>query len=195
MDKYIGNILAKLHDLGLDEDTIVVFTTDHGHFFGQHGLNKKGPFHYEDMIKIPMIARWPGRIPSDTRSAALQSLVDLPVTFLNMTGLKTPRCMTGIDQSQVWLGRKERAREHIIVENHHEPTTIHLKTYVNDRYKITVYLNQRYGELFDLQKDPQEISNLWNDPDYTELKADLIMKLLFAEMAKEPMITPRTAGA
>ena len=63
MDKYIG-ILDKLDELGLSEDTIVVFTTDHGHFFGQHGLQAKGGFHYEDLIKLPFIARYPGRVPA-----------------------------------------------------------------------------------------------------------------------------------
>ena len=59
MDKYIGRILNKLDKLGLAENTVVVFTTDHGHFFGQHGFIHKGPFHYEDMIKIPFIVRYP----------------------------------------------------------------------------------------------------------------------------------------
>lgn len=53
MDKYIGRILDRLHQLQLDNDILVVFTTDHGHFFGQHGLIAKGPFHYEDMIRGP----------------------------------------------------------------------------------------------------------------------------------------------
>jgi len=61
MDKYIGLILDRLEELGLAEDTLVVFTSDHGQFFGQHGLIAKGPFHYEDMIRVPMILRWPGR--------------------------------------------------------------------------------------------------------------------------------------
>ena len=81
------------------------------------------------------------------------------------------------------------------MENRHEPTTIHVKTYVNERYKLTVYYNRDYGELFDLQQDPQEINNLWNKPEYAELKTDLTLKLLFAEMGKEPLWMPRIAGA
>lgn len=195
MDKYIGKILDKLDELGLTGNTLVVFTSDHGHFFGQHGLIAKGPFHYEDMIKVPFIVRYPGKIPAGERSEALQSLVDLAPTFLNIAGIEVPRTMTGMDQSDVWFGRKERVRDHVIVENRHEPTTIHVKTYVNQRYKITVYYNHDYGELFDLQEDPHEINNLWQKSEYAELKADLIMKLLFAEMGKEPLRMPRIAGA
>ena len=195
MDKYIGKILDQLDELGIAENTLVVFTTDHGHFFGHHGLIAKGAFHYEDMIKIPFIVSYPGRVPTGERSDALQSLVDLPQTFLKIAGIDIPRDMTGVDQSDVWFGKKKWARDHIIVENRHEPTTIHVKTYVDERYKITVYYNQDYGELFDLQEDPQEINDLWNKPEYAKLKADLIMRLLFAEMGKEPLWMPRIVGA
>ena len=103
--------------------------------------------------------------------------------------------MTGTNQRDVWFDEKGQAREHIIVENRHEPTTIHVKTYVNERYKITVYYNRDYGELFDLQEDPGEINNLWDKREYAELKSDLIIKLLFAEMGKEALWMPRIWGA
>ncbi|MGC9349597.1 MAG: sulfatase family protein [Anaerolineae bacterium] len=195
MDKYIGRILDHLEALGLAENTLVVFTTDHGHFYGHHGLIAKGAFHYEDMIKIPMVARFPGQIPADRRSDALQSLVDYPQTFLSFAGIEAPISMAGVDQSAVWSGEQDAVREHIVVENRHQPTTIHLKTYVNDRYKITVYYGREYGELFDLVNDPDEVHNLWDDPDHAELKAELTMALLQAEMGKEPLWMPRIAGA
>ena len=195
MDKYIGVILDQLEALGLADNTVVVFTTDHGHFYGQHGLIAKGAFHYEDMIKVPFIARWPGRVPSGRRSEALLSLVDLPQTFLSLCGIPAPRTMTGVDESPVWLGDVERVREQVIVENRHQPTTIHVKTYVDERYKLTVYYNRDYGELFDLRDDPGEINNLWSEPAAAALKADLVMKLLFAEMGKEPLWMPRVWGA
>ena len=195
MDKYIGVILDKLDELRLTQNTLVLFTSDHGHFFGQHGLIAKGPFHYEDMIKVPFIVRYPGVVPQGKRSDALQSLVDLAPTFLSIAGIEIPRRMTGLDQSKVWIGKKKKVRDHIIVENRHEPTTIHLKTYVNDRYKITLYYNRDSGELFDLDEDPDEINNLWYKDEFAELKANLIKELLFAEMGKEPLWMPRVSGA
>ena len=99
------------------------------------------------------IARCPGEIPAGQKSSALQSLVDLPTTFLSWADIEVPEMMVGVDQGPVWRGDTEKARDHIVVENRHEPTTIHLKTYVEDRYKITVYFQQTY-ELFDLQEDP-----------------------------------------
>lgn len=195
MDKYIGKILDRLEELGLAENTIVVFTTDHGHFFGQHGLQAKGGFHYEDLLRIPFIVRFPQEVPAGKRSDALQSLVDLAPTFLTFAGLPVPHAMTGVDQSAVWRSRKERARDHIICEFHHEPTTIHQKTYVDDRYKITVYYNQTYGELFDLQEDPEEVNNLWDREEYKEVKMELLMKYIWAELGKEPMPMPRISHA
>lgn len=191
MDKYIGKILDKLDSLGLAENTMVVFTTDHGHFFGHHGLIAKGPYHYEDMIKVPFIVRCPGKIAAGVTSDAMQSLVDLAPTFLNLAGLPIPRTMAGVDQSSVWIGAKEKIRDHIICENHQEPTKAHLKTYVDERYKITVYYNRECGELFDLKEDPGEINNLWDNPAYKDLKTELLLKYIWAELGKEPMWMPR----
>jgi arylsulfatase A-like enzyme len=192
MDKYIGQIMNKLDALGLRENTLVVFTTDHGHFYGQHGLKAKGPFHYEDMVKVPFIVSMPGTVPAGRRSDAIQSLVDLPQTFLAACGLDTPAEMTGVNQFDVWTGATGPARNHVIVENHHQPTTIHVKTYVDERHKITVYRQRSYGEVFDLQEDPGEVRNLWNDPDSSELKHDLMLKLLLAEIAKEEPLNDQT---
>jgi arylsulfatase A-like enzyme len=195
MDKYIGKILDKLDELGLADNTIVIFTSDHGHYYGHHGLIAKGPFHYEDGIKVPMMVRYPDHVPAGEISQSMQSLVDYAPTFLSLAGVPVPRTMTGVDQSAVWLGNKEQARDHILCENHHEPTTIHLKTYVDQRYKITVHYNREYGELFDLQEDPHEINNLWGNPDYAELKTKLLLKYIWAELGKEPMWMPRIHGA
>ncbi|MDF2961718.1 MAG: hypothetical protein K0S39_3453 [Paenibacillus sp.] len=191
LDKYVGKILDKLDELGLAENTIVVFSTDHGHFFGQHGLQHKGGFHYEDLIKIPFIVRYPGKVPANHTSEAIQSLVDLAPTFLSFAGIDVPHSMTGVDQSQVWLGTKSMARDHAICEFRHEPTTIHQKTYVDERYKITVYYNQTYGEIFDLHKDPNELNNLWDEPAAASLKTELLLKYVWAELGKEPLAMPR----
>ena len=182
MDKYIGHIIDHLDALGLAENTLVVFTSDHGHYFGQHGLIAKGAFHYDDGIRVPMIARLPGRIPAGQVSQSLQSLVDYAPTFLDFCGLDVPSDMTGLPQGDVWMGDESSARAHVIIENRHQPTTLHLKTYIDERYKITLYYNRDYGEIFDLRDDPGEVRNLW---DNAELRAELTEAFLRAEMQKE----------
>lgn len=195
MDDAIGSILNKLDALGIADHTIVVFTTDHGHLFGQHGMMHKGGFHYEDLLRLPFIVRYPGHTPAGAVSGSIQSLVDLAPTFLHFAGGTVPHAMTGLDQSAVWLDPEKAVRDHAICEFRHEPTTIHQKTYVGQRYKLTVYYNQSYGELFDLEEDPQEIHNLWNDEAHQSLKMELLMKYIWAELGKESMPMPRVSHA
>ncbi len=231
MDKYIGQIIGHLDNLGLAENTLVVFTSDHGHYFGQHGLIAKGAFHYDDGLRVPMIARLPGRIPAGHVNDSLQTLVDFAPTFLDYCGLDIPDDMTGISQRQVWgrvgspgdrpadtdpsngdesgaVARRHcYVREHVIIENRHQPTTLHLKTYIDNRYKITLYFNRDYGEIYDLRKDPGEVDNLWDrvgspgdrpadtDPSANaELRADLTEAFLRAEMLKEEPLTAESLG-
>ena len=99
MDSQIGRILDRLEALGLAEDTLLVFTSDHGHLFGQHGLTAKGPFHYEDLVRVPLIVGQPGRVPAGRRSPALQSLVDFAPSFLAAAGIPIRASMTGLDQT------------------------------------------------------------------------------------------------
>lgn len=182
MDKYIGKIIDHLDSLGLAENTLVVFTSDHGHYFGQHGLTAKGAFHYDDGIRVPMIARLPGRIPAGHRNHSLQTLVDYAPTFLAYCGLEIPPAMTGLNQEAVWNGDEAAGRGHVIVENRHQPTTLHLKTFISQRHKLTLYYNRDYGEIYDLENDPDELENLWSD---AALRAELTEQFLRAEMGKE----------
>ncbi len=195
MDAHIGKTLDHLEQLGLTESTLVVFTSDHGHYTGQHGLFFKGPFHYEHGIRVPFIVSMPGTVPEGKHSAALQSLVDLPVTFLAASDIPKLPAMTGVNQWPVWQGNAPSARECCIVENTMEPGCVELKTYIDNRYKLTVYRAFGEGELYDLEEDPGELRNLFHNPDFIELRATLLQKFLQAEMAKEPRPMPRTAGA
>jgi len=195
MDREIGRILDSLDRLGIADRTLVVFSTDHGHFLGQHGLIAKGAFHFEDMIRIPMIARLPGDIPADFVNRALQSNIDYAPTFLSAAGIEVPGYMQGLDQWECWTGGKGPVRDHVIVENRHEPTRVHARTYVDDRYKLTVYRDRDEGELLDLGEDPGETRNLWDDPAKRDLKLEILRRFLNAELRREPTRMPRVAGA
>jgi uncharacterized sulfatase len=195
MDREIGRILDTLDRLGIAEETLVLFTTDHGHFIGHHGLVAKGAFHYDDLLRIPMCARWPGVIPAGAVSDALQSQADFAPTFLAACGIEVPGQMQGVDQLPVWSGKVPAARDWTLVENRHNPTTVHLRTYITDRYKMTVYRDKPWGELFDLEADPQEQRNLWDEPEAAAAKAQLLHEFVQAEIQREPTRMPRIAGA
>jgi arylsulfatase A-like enzyme len=195
IDAEVGRILDSLDRLGIAENTLVVFTTDHGHFLGQHGLIAKGAFHYEDLLRIPMLVRQPGTIPAGRVSDALQSQIDFVPTFLSAAGIPIPGLMQGMDQLPVWRGETAALRQHCLIENRHNPTTVHLRTLVNERFKITVYRGADYGEMFDLAADPHELVNRWDDPAYAGIKAALLLEFVQAELQREPTRMPRIAGA
>ena len=194
MDREIGRILDALDRLGLADNTLVVFTCDHGHFLGQHGLIAKAIHHYEDLLLVPHIARWPGRVPAGVASNALQNTVDLVPTFLSAAGLPTPGGVTGLDQLPNWTDG-QTVRTWSITENHHGTTHFHMRTYVNERHKITVYRDGADGELFDLEADPCEVRNLWHEPAAASLKSRLLHEFMQATLQSEPARMPRIAGA
>ena len=194
MDQEIGRILQALDRLGASENTLVVFTSDHGHFLGEHGLVAKGPFHYEELIRVPFLVRWPGRVPAGAVSRKLQSLVDLAPTFLAAAGCEIPGVMTGVNQLDCWSGGPT-ARAWSITENRHTRTKMHMRTYINPRYKITVYRQGDDGELFDLETDPGEVRNLWHDPAAKDLKLRMLYEFMQATLQCEPTRMPRIAGA
>lgn len=195
MDHWIGKTLDHLETLGILDNTLIVFTSDHGHFLGQHGLVAKGPFHYEDVVRVPFLAAWPGQLPAGRASSAIQSLVDLAPTLLAAAGIDVPVAMQGVSQCAAWRDAGS-ARDHAIVEMHHNRGLVHLRTLVTARYKLTVYRGRpEWGELFDLEQDPGELRNLYHDADASELRGRLIEQLLHADLAREPAPTPRIAGA
>lgn len=194
MDREIGRILDALDQRGMADNTLVVFSTDHGHFIGQHGLIAKAIHHYEDLLRVPFIVRYPGKVPAGAVSGALQNLVDLSPTFLAAAGEEIPAAMTGRNQLSTWAGGTP-VRSYSVTENHHGNRRFHLRTYVNERYKITVYRSGSDGELFDLREDPNEVRNLWHEPAAAGLKAQLLHEFMQATLNDEPTRMPRIAQA
>ena len=197
MDAMIGTTLDTLQRLGQLDRTLIVFTSDHGHFLGQHGLIAKGPFHYEDVLRVPMIAAWPGRIPAGGRTDSLQTLVDYAPSFLEAAGVEVPLWMQGHSQLADWCGRPSQSRRQaVIVENHHNGAAVHLRTVVTSRYKLTVYRGRpEWGELFDLQADPHERQNQYDNPAFASLRAQLMQQMIDADLEREPAPNRRVAGA
>jgi arylsulfatase A-like enzyme len=197
MDREIGRMLDALEELGELDNTVVVFSTDHGHFLGQHGLIAKAFFNYEDVIRVPMIVKpcADATAADGACSGSLQSLVDIAPSFLSLAGVPVPGAMTGVDQSAVWQGAVDTVRSNILVEHRFQPQLPHLRTYVDERYKLTLWKGQPYGELYDLQADPDELNNLWDEASVAPLKAELLLRYAYAEMDREPMRYPRICGA
>ena len=191
VDEQIGRTLDLLESKGQLDRTLVVFTSDHGHFLGQHGLLAKGPFHYEDVIRVPMIAAGPG-VPAGEVNDAPQTLVDLPATFAAMATGGVPLWMQGRDMTGAW--RTGGGREAVVVENHHNGEAVHLRTLVTPTHKMTLWRGRpEWGELFDLANDPGELTNLYHRD--VDLRGRLLEEFMQAELAREWSPRPRVAGA
>ena len=92
-------------------------------------------------------------------------------------------------------GEAKSARDSVITEFRHQPTKLHLRTFITERYKLTLYRGETFGELFDLEADPGELNNRFADPSYAPVKAQLMEQWLQAELAREPTRFARIAGA
>ena len=186
LDKYVGSILDELAERNLSEDTLVVYTSDHGELMGDHWLQYKGGCHYRQSVGIPLIARWPGRIPAGQRQGALQSLVDLPVTFMRAAGLDAHPRMQGTDQLAVWQGEADRAREGVWIDQRLEKG-ITINSWISESARLSLHSihaeRRAEWELYDLQADPDEFDNLAGDSSTAEIRADLLGQLMSYQSA------------
>src|SRR5581483_11315906 len=180
VDTSIGRVLEAVDRLGLAEDTIVLYCSDHGELMGDHGLLFKGPFHYESMIRMPLLWRWPGVIPAGRTYEHVSSAVDLMPTLLDACGLPAEPGVQGESLLPILRGATDPYREWALVEHREAPRGMQTKTLVTARYKLTYYPGLPFGELFDLATDPQEYDNLWEGPAHRPLRDALLCQLLEA---------------
>ena len=165
IDDGVGRILDTLRDTGLDENTIVIFTTDHGELLGDHGLYLKGPTHYDGLLRVGLIVRGPG-IPEAHRIADPVSTLDLTATFYDWAGVGQPEGIESRSLVPVIEGREEREFAYNEWDLGPERCGVELKlrTLRTNRHRITVDLISGAGELYDLEADPLEMTNLFDEP-------------------------------
>jgi arylsulfatase A-like enzyme len=190
MDQGIGRILTALERLGLADDTIVVFTSDHGEMFGDHGLMLKATMHYQQCLRVPLLIARPGGAAARTR--ALASSLDLAQTFLDLAGAAPFADMQGTSLVPVLHDPSGSVRDHAFVEEdfplaqHGSPLPLRTRTLVTDRYRYSRYSSGDV-ELYDLEADPAELCNLANDPGYRSVRADVTEQLLDAMTRVSPL--------
>ena len=161
MDDCVGQVLAKLDELNLRDDTLVVYASDHGEQLYRHGLTEKHTF-YEDSIRVPLILAGPG-VPRGRRVEALASLMDVMPTVLAMADVEQPGFVEGCDLRPGFEGRA--VRDHVLAEYYH---TLDPCRMVRDgRYKY-IHTEEDVCELYDLAADPDERVNLAWRPGHRE---------------------------
>lgn len=176
IDHNVGRIMATLADLGLDEETLVVFTTDHGEMLGNHGMYLKGPWPYEDLLRVGMVIAGPGVAAGATVNQPVSTL-DLAPTFYEYVGAPAPCELQGASLKSLLAGT-DGGREVAYSEWHVHPSrcgvALKLRTVRTRRHKCTIELDSGAGELYDLLEDPEEMRDLFDDPAYATLRKGLV---------------------
>ena len=209
IDENVGRVIQALRESGLEQDTVVILAADHGEALGDHGMWGKGPYHFDSVIRVPLVFSWPGEFAAGAICSDVVSLLDFAPTILDTAGVPIPRrdpsrqiglarvsCRPGPDVVYVPLLRGNAAQSsgRAVVEDDQDDLGLRLRTLVTERYRLTVYAGQDYGELFDLHEDPDELRNLWADAGYKNVRTELIAALLDTIIATDHAL-PRRMGS
>jgi arylsulfatase A-like enzyme len=180
MDYNVGRLLDRLRELGLDQDSLVVFMSDNGVTHGEHQMLLKGPAFYEELVRTPLIIRWPGRISAGTRVDSLASSLDLFPTVCAAAGIDPPAGLHGRSLWPLLCGEETSLREALFFEYHWmevDSRAYPMRGLVTQRHKYVKYLADDEEELYDLQLDPGEMRNLIGEQEYRETADSLREKL------------------
>ena len=181
VDENVGRLLDYLDAEGLSDNTVIVYTSDQGFYLGEHGWFDKR-FMYEESFKTPLLIKWPNVItPGTTEDEMVQNL-DFAQTFLEVAGVTEPKDMQGESLVRLLKGEKELWDRDAIYYHYYEYPAVHM---VKRHYGIATkdyklmhfYYDVDEWELYDRQKDPQEINNVYDDPAYAETVSALKTKL------------------
>ncbi|MBI1293745.1 sulfatase-like hydrolase/transferase [bacterium] len=187
IDDQLGRILDALEASGQREKTVIIFMSDHGETLGDHGLIQKGARFYEGLVRVPLIISWPGHFAQGKVSRALVELTDLAPTLLELAGQPVPTHMQGRSLLPLLTGTGDDASHRFFVRSEYFDALDHADhtfatMYRDHRYKLVVYHGHELGELYDLDEDPNEFTNLWDDPDHAAIKSILLLRSFDASM-------------
>lgn len=187
IDEQVGRMLEVLEETGQRDNTLIIFTSDHGETLGDHGLIQKGCRFYEGLVRVPLIFSWPGQIASGLKSDALVELTDKAPTLLEAAGLPVPDWMQGRTLMPILTGPADanHHRDFVRCEYYDAvnlPDHSFATMYRDEHYKLVVYHGHEEGELYNLTTDPGEFDNLWHIPENQNLKLELLKRSFDASM-------------
>jgi arylsulfatase A-like enzyme len=178
VDESVGEVLNFLSESGLDKNTIVIYTSDQGFFLGEHGLFDKR-FMYEESFRTPLLMKFPGEIKEGTSSDLLVQNLDVAPTILDLAGANIPADMQGVSLRPAWKGQPKEWRDALYY--HYTEKLYGIAPHYGvrtDRYKLIHFYDLLDSwEMYDLEKDPHEMHNIYNDPDYSDVRGMLQQRL------------------
>jgi uncharacterized sulfatase len=191
IDEQIGRILQELEDQGILEDTIVVYTADHGDFAGEHGLIWKNLGFYECIHRVPLLVRYPAALPRGRVFDGIVESVDLYPTWTDLLGLPNPSTVQGRSLVPTLQDRGAWTKRAALCE--HVKSYHHMSMRTPD-FRITVDITGPESELYDHRTDPGELYNRWNDPAYRDIREGLLIELLRYRTCSPLLFGPPPAG-
>lgn len=175
IDEKVGQIISTLDEVGYLDNTVVIFTSDHGDCLTDHGHSQKWTM-YEQIVRVPMIVWAPGKYPTKAVQGMCQQM-DIGPAILEMAGLEPSPHMEARSVLPILEGDNWQARDVVFAEQARDGifTGSDFMTMVrNDGWKLVHFLDEPWGQLFDLNSDPTEINNLWDDSDAVGIKRDML---------------------
>jgi arylsulfatase A-like enzyme len=170
LDWNLGRLLQAIDDLGLCDDTVLVFTSDHGEMFGAHGRRAKNIF-YDEAVRVPLLMRWPGHIPAGYQTDACLNTPDMMPTLLRLLDLPVPDEVEGMDLSHCVLGHDGPEPDAALMQCTGATAAwqdgYEWRALRDKRFTYAVYRLDRQELLFDNQQDPYQTTNLVRDPAYS----------------------------
>ena len=180
IDQNVGRMLDALEETGQRDNTIVIFTSDHGDATGDHGLRAKGCRFYEGLVRVPLIISCKSRFRSGVRGSALVELTDLAPTLLDAAGVAGSEKMQGRSLLPILSGTTPADQHRETVRSEYYRVLDGPQTYAtmirDGRFKLVAYHGLNLGELFDLENDPGEFDNLWDDSNYADVRFKLLSR-------------------
>ncbi len=182
VDENVGRVLDYLDQERLTSDTLVIYTSDQGFYLGEHGWFDKR-WIFEESLRTPLLARWPGVIQAGRVDDHLVSNLDFAETFLDAAGLPIPSDMQGRSLVPIFAGRTPADwRTSFYYQYYEYPAPHHVRPHygvVTDRYKLVRFAapDDDSWELFDLKTDPGELKSVYGDPTYAQTTVDLKREL------------------
>lgn len=180
IDDNLAKILDKLDEMGVREDTVLVFTSDHGDYMGEHGMLHKNNL-YESVYHIPLIVSYPSKIDKGTRVNKYVNIVDFVPTMLSLMCVDPCGREQGMDVTPLLSGVDMDYEEEIYIH----PNDVPRSGIITPDYELA-YVGRGWGEgmefhdhiMFDMQKDPLQKNNVYNDKEYGDIKAELTKKIV-----------------
>lgn len=180
VDDGVGEVLKYLDENGLADNTIVIYTADQGFFLGEHGWFDKR-FMYEESFRTPLVMRYPKEIKKGTVINELVQNLDFAPTLLDYAGVEIPSDMQGMSFRKLVNGTSTGWRDAVYYTYYEYPAVHQVKRHygiATDRYKLMhFYYDVDEWEMYDLEKDPHEMTNVYDDPAYADIRTDLHAKL------------------